>query len=286
MVLTGLLFVSVTGIVRYLGPDIPAVQAAFLRYGLGVALLAPVYIRILRSPPGGRTLALHAGRGFMHSFAVWLWFFAMARISIAQVTAINYSAPIFVAIGAALFLGERLFIRRIAGIAAGFLGMLIIVRPGFSQVSSGQIAMMVAAPMFATSFILAKKLTDSEDSWAIVAMLSLFVSLFLLPSALLAWQPTDVETVAWLALMAVFATAGHYTMMRAFACAPITVTQPATFLQLVWATLLGMAVFDEPADPWVLAGGGIIVAAITYISHREAVAARRAMTPPAPAAMD
>jgi drug/metabolite transporter (DMT)-like permease len=79
----------------------------------------------------------------------------------------------------------------------------------------------------------------------------------------------------WLALTAVFATLGHYTLTRAFKAAPLTVTQPITFLQLLWATLLGMLVFNEPFDPWVIAGGGVIVASVTYIAHREAAVRRR-----------
>ena len=117
----------------------------------------------------------------------------------------------------------------------------------------------------------------------VVAMLSLFCTLVLLPGAILHWRDPSWAEVGWLALTAVFATAGHYTMMRAFACAPITVTQPVQFLQLVWAALLGMAVFGEPVDPYVLIGGGVIVASATYISHREMVVARRSHTPPAPA---
>lgn len=87
----------------------------------------------------------------------------------------------------------------------------------------------------------------------------------------------------WLALTAAFATAGHFTMMKAFECAPITVTQPVQFLQLVWAAIMGVALFGEPIDPWVMLGGAVIVGSATYISHREMVVARRSHTPPAPA---
>jgi len=99
--------------------------------------------------------------------------------------------------------------------------------------------------------------------------------------ALLKRVHRGMEEVFWLAMTAVFATAGHYTLTRAFAAAPLTVTQPVSFLQLVWAALLGIVVFGEALDPMVIAGGGVIVGAATYISHREAVAARRAQTPPA-----
>lgn len=281
MLVTGLMFVCVTCIVRYLGTDLPAVQAAFMRYSIGLAMLLPALLSVLRHRPSGSVLGLYAARGMAHSVAVFLWFYAMARIPIAEVTAIGYIAPIFVTIGAAVFLGERLYFRRIAAVLIGFLGTLIILRPGFQEIGYGQLAQLGAAPFFAASFILAKKLTDNQDPASIVAMLSLFCTLGLLPGAMLEWRTPSWEEVFWLTMTAAFATAGHYTLTKAFSAAPITVTQPMGFLQLVWATLLGVILFAEPVDPYVILGGGIIVAAATYISHREALAARRETTPPA-----
>lgn len=282
MVLTTLLFVSVTGVVRYLGSSLPAVEAAFIRYGLGLAMVAPVLWRLHPPRPDGATLRLFAWRGLAHGGAVMLWFYAMARIPIAEVTAIGYTTPIFVTIGAALFLGERLHARRAVAIAIAFVGAMIIIRPGFSEIKLGSLAQLAAAPLFATSFLLAKKLTGRNDPAFIVFMLSLFCTVVLLPGALWQWRAPSWQEVAWLGLVAVLATAGHYTLTRAFEAAPITVTQPIGFIQLVWAALLGIIAFGEPLDPFVLAGGGVIVAAASYISHREATISRRAkvVTPP------
>jgi len=281
MLVTGLLFVCVTGIVRYLGSDMPAIEAAFIRYAIGLVLVAPMLWRLVRRPPAAGAMKLYAARGLVHGVAVMLWFYAMARVPIAEVTAIGYTSPIFVTIGAAVFLGEKLHARRIAAVAIGFLGTLVILRPGFESISLGQLAQLAAAPLFAISFLLAKKLTDREDPTIIVAMLSLGCTLVLLPGAVIQWRAPSTEEVFWLALVAVFATAGHYTLTRAFRAAPITVTQPVGFLQLVWASLLGIVAFGEALDPFVFAGGGVVVAAATYISHREAAAARRLRTPPA-----
>lgn len=283
MVLTTFCFVAVTGIVRYVGSDIPAVEAAFIRYIIGVLLFLPFMPRLLVRWPPAKTMMIHATRGLVHGVAVILWFYAMARIPIAEVTALGYVAPVFVAIGAAIFFGERLHLRRVAAIAAALAGAFIILRPGFQEVSSGQLAQLLAAPLFAGSFLLTKRLTDTEDPIVIVVMLSIFCTLVLLPGALVNWTTPSIVEVFWLAMTAVFATAGHYTMTRAFRAAPITVTQPVGFLQLVWATLLGIAAFGEPIDPFVILGGGIVVAAATFISHREAQAAQRIKTPPSSA---
>ena len=281
MLVTTVLFVCVTGIVRHLGSDIPAVEAAFIRYAIGLALVLPAFRPLLREWPDTGLMKVFVARGLVHGVAVLLWFYAMARIPIAEVTALGYTAPIFVTLGAAFFFGERLHARRIMAVVTGFAGAMIILRPGFNEISSGQLAQLTAAPLFACSFLLAKGLTRRINPSLIVAMLSLFCTLTLLPGAILQWRDPTLEEVAWLGLTAAFATAGHYTLTRAFAAAPLTVTQPVGFLQLVWAALLGMLVFGEALDPFVFLGGSIVVAAVTYISHREAQAARRMRTPPA-----
>lgn len=286
MVLTTFCFVAVTGIVRYIGTDIPSSQAAFIRYAFGVVIFLPVMRRVFVKPPSLPMMKIYVLRGILHGIAVSLWFYAMARIPIAEVTALGYTAPIFVTIGAAFYFGEKLHFRRVAAVVVGFIGTMIILRPGFEEVSIGQIAQLVAAPLFAASFLFAKRLTDEEDTMVIVLMLSVVCTLVLLPGAILIWTTPTLFEVLWLAMTAAIATLGHYTMTRAILAAPLTVTQPIGFLQLIWATMLGIIVFGEAADPYVLIGGGIVVAAITFISHREAVAARRQITPPAAATKD
>lgn len=274
MVITTLLFVVVTGIIRYMGSNLPALEAAFIRYAFGALLLFPVIIKLFSQKIPMDLWRTFAIRGFVHGFGVCLWFYAMARITIAEVTAIGYLTPIFVTIGAAYFLGESLKIRRIAGVVAGLVGALIILRPGFQEISIGQLAQLVAAPIFAVSYLYTKQLTGRASPEVIIAMLTLFCTLTLMPGALMQWQTPSLHEVLLLALTAVVATAGHYSMTRALKAAPISVTQPVIFMQLVWAAALGVLMFGEPLDAYVLTGGGIIVAAATYISYREAKAAR------------
>ena len=131
--------------------------------------------------------------------------------------------------------------------------------------------------------LLAKVLADRADAALVVAMLSVWVTIGLAPAALMAWVwPTWAELGILLGV-ALFATAGHYTMTLAMAAAPVAVTQPVTFLQLIWATLLGVLVFHEPIDIWVVVGGTVILGAVSYITWREARVKRRAVTPAVPA---
>jgi drug/metabolite transporter (DMT)-like permease len=274
MVATGICFAIVTAIVRYLGSNLPAVEAAFIRYFIGLLIMGPVLIKYFRVKFSPKLWGGFLIRGLVHGIGVILWFYAMARIPIAEVTAIGYMAPIFTTVGAAIFLHEVLHVRRILAVVISFLGAIIILRPGIEVIELGSLAQLLAAPGFAASFLLAKKLTATRSSTEIVVMLSIFCTLVLLPGALLQWRQPTPNELYLLLLTAVFATAGHFALTRAFACAPITVTQPVLFLQLIWASLLGYFAFGETPDPWVIVGGGIIIVSVTYISHREVLVSR------------
>lgn len=280
MLLNTLFMVFVTGIVRYVGTELPSSQAVFIRYCFGLALLLPWFGYFLRHLPSRKSLTLYATRGIMHGISVSLWFYAMARIPIAEVTALGYVTPIFVTLGAVYFFGEKLHLRRAIAIGVGLFGALIILRPGFQELSTGQLAQLLAAPGFALSYLIAKRLSATESPIVMVMMLTFMTVPVLAPGAILSWQTPSWSDVAWLALTAIFATASHYAVTRAIQAAPLSVTQPVVFLQLVWASILGIVVFDEPVDPFVIAGGGIVVAAITFISQREARRSRQQITPP------
>ncbi len=281
MMITGLMFVAVTGIVRYVGSGIPAAEAAFIRYVIGLAIMLPFLIPVFRRGIKPKAFAIFSLRGLAHALGVILWFYAMANIPIAEVTAIGYTSPIYITIGAAVFFGERMAMRRIVAVVTAFIGAMIILRPGFQEISNGQLAQVLSAPLFAISYLVAKKLSMQESPTVIVGMLSVFVTLGLAPFAYAVWETPALTEVFWLGLVAVFATAGHFTMTKALHAAPLMVTQPVTFLQLVWAMLLGSLMFGEAADFYVLLGGGVIIASVSFISYREWVVNRRAQTPPA-----
>ncbi|UWQ93413.1 DMT family transporter [Rhodobacteraceae bacterium M382] len=280
MLVTGLNFVAVTALVKYLGTNVPPAQAAFLRYLLGLVFLLPMLGAIRNTALSPRMHLLFFGRGIIHSGGVILWFFAMTQIPLAEVTAMNYLSPVYVTIGAALFLGETLAARRIAAIAVALIGAIIILRPGFREISPGHLAMLVTAVLFGGSYLLAKFTVDAANPPVVVAMLSIWVTIGLAPFAWAVWVPPSWSDLGILFGVACFATAGHYSMTLAFRAAPVAVTQPVTFLQLVWATALGALVFDEAVDVWVVAGGTLILGAVTFITWREAVLKRRAITPP------
>ena len=282
MLLTGFLFVAVTAIVKFMGSRVPAAEAAFLRYLFGIAFLLPLIRPLLRSRISGRFLRLSALRGAMHGIGVILWFYAMTRIPLAELTALNYLAPVYVTVGAVFVLGETLAFRRIAAVCLALVGAAVILRPGFRELSPGHWAMLLAAIVFAGSYLLAKILADEAPAELVVGALSVFVTITLAPFAFAVWiMPTWTE-VGLLFIVAFFATAGHYTMTLAFREAPVMVTQPVTFLQLVWAVALGAIFFGEATDIWVILGGTLILGSVCFITWREATLKRRRITPTVP----
>lgn len=276
MLLTGVLFVGVTVIVRHLGTDMEPTQSAFIRYAFGTLMLVHIFVRLRGE--GTRPLgvwAMYGARGIIHACGVSLWFYAMARIPIAEVTALGFTAPIFTTIGAALFLGEKLSLHRVGAVLIGFGGAMVIVQPGFQEINLGQLAQLAAAPLFACSFLIAKRLTRTEPSTAIVAWLSVAVTLALFPAALAVWRTPTLEELGWLFCVAALATAGHVTLTQAFRYADISLTQPFQFFQLVWAAVLGLVLFGERPEIWTWVGGGMIVAGATWIARHESRAPRK-----------
>jgi len=274
MAASGLCFVLVAVLVRWVGTDLPAPQAAFIRYLFGTLMLAPIFIRIARRELHVNAPGLMTVRGVAHGAGVILWFFAMARIPIAEVTAIGYLTPIIVTLAAAMFLGERLQARRIIAVIIGFVGVLVILRPGFQTLSIGQFAQLGTTPLFALSFILTKKLTDTDSNTVIVAMLSLICTVILFIPAAFNWSAVSMREYVLLFLTAGFATLGHFTVTHAFRCAPIAALQPVSYLQLIWAILLGVVLFGDVIDIYVVVGGAILVLSTSYIAHRESVVAK------------
>lgn len=281
MVTAGLCFVAVTALVKTLGARIPAAEQAFLRYLLGLVFLIPMIKPLRAAKLDARLYRIFTIRGAGHTVAVILWFYAMTRIPLSEVTAMNYLSPVYVTLGAALVLGERLAARRVLAIVVALIGVAIILRPGFREVNLGHVAMLGTAILFAVSYLSAKIVSDEVAPAVVVAMLSITVTIGLAPFAIAVWVwPTPYE-LAMLFAVAIFATGGHYAMTLAFKAAPVTVTQPVTFLQLIWAVLLGALVFGEPVDGFVILGGVVILAAVSFITWREAVLKRQAITPPA-----
>ncbi|WP_289042757.1 DMT family transporter [uncultured Aliiroseovarius sp.] len=275
MLVAGLLFVLMNALVKHVGQGVPSAQAAFLRFAFGLFFVLPAFGQLRRARFSGRIWGLFALRGLVHSVAVLCWFYAMTQITVAEVVAMNYLNPIYVMLGAALFLGETFSTRRMIAVAFAFAGVLIILRPGLRELGAGHLSMVFTAIFLGASYLVAKRLSQETSAAVVVAMMSITVTIGLAPVAWVVWVTPTLVQLGWLVLIAFFATAGHYSMTRAFAEAPVSVTQPVTFVQIIWAAAMGAWLFAEPVDIWVVTGAGVIIGAVSYITWREAMLNRR-----------
>jgi drug/metabolite transporter (DMT)-like permease len=210
-------------------------------------------------------------RGAVHWLGMCIWLLAVARITLAETTAIGFTTPLFIMAGAALLLKEPLRWDRSLATLTGFCGVLVIVVPRLTQVSSAYALLMLgSAAVFATSFLLSKRLTRIERPSVIVVWQSLTVTLFSIPLAMANWQ--SPSAAAWLtaALCGLLTIVGNYCLTRAFSVADISASQPAKFLDLVWACVLGWLMFGDRPQVSTLLGGLIIFASTLWVARREA----------------
>ena len=273
MVVASFTFALFMLIARIGADDLHVVQVAFMRYFMSLVLVLPVLARLGVAGFWGLNLGLHGLRGAAHGLAVVGWFYALTQMPIAEVSAIGFTGPVFITIGAALFLGERVGVHRWGAVAVGLVGALIIIQPGVVPLNAGVLAMAAAVPLFAASDLFVKALVRTESPTVIIAVLNVILTVGMAPFAWWFWQPTDWRDWVLAGGMAVFATFSHICMGKAFAAADVSAVQPARFLQLPWLALLGYLAFAEFPSLAAWTGAAVIIASVSYIMNRERVAA-------------
>ena len=273
----GMVFSVLNALMRALTLQLDPFQAQFLRYSFGLLVLLPMVARAGLAAYRPRQIGGQFLRGAAHTAGLCLWFAALPRIPMADTTAIGFTGPIFMMIGAWLFLGEAMRWDRWIATLVGFAGAMIVVGPKLSADGGGyHLVMLASAPMFAMSFLITKALTRYESTGVILVWQSLTVSLFSLPMALFTWQsPTGLQWAAFL-LCGVLGSLGHWCLTHAFRVADISATQSIKFLDLVWAAALGWLVFGDVPTAAALLGGVVICTATLWLARRESDAAIRA----------
>ena len=278
---SGAIFCFLNALMRGLAQQLPPLQTQFLRYLFGLVVLLPLLL--LRAGPAAYRPQSPMGqfaRGAVHTLGLVLWFMALPHIPLADTTAIGFTGPLFIMIGAAAFLREPMHWERWLATAIGFCGVLIVLGPklGLGGGGSGgyHLLMLASAPVFAASFLITKVLTRTETTGVIVFWQALTVTAFSLPMALWVWQAPSA--LQWLGFMlcGALGSGGHYCLTRSFRVADISSTQSVKFLDLIWATALGWLLFADLPAQTTLLGGVVISAATLWVARREQ---RRGATP-------
>jgi drug/metabolite transporter (DMT)-like permease len=267
----GLTFVVLNTQMRYLSRQIEPFETLFLRYVCGTIVILPFLWRSVWSQAWPNNVCGQFVRGGYHTFALTLWFIALPHIPLADMTAIGFTTPIFIMLGAWVFLNETMRWERWLAAAVGFVGVVVVVAPGLSgQGGLYNIIMLCTSPLFAGSFLMTKALTKQEKPIVIVLWQGITVSLMSLPLALWHWQTPDLWQCAGFMLCGGVGTLGHYFLTRSYEAADISATQSLKFLELVWASLMGWIVFSDVPTSTTLMGGVIICASTVWVARREA----------------
>src|SRR3979490_2027351 len=213
---------------------------AFMRYFFGTLMLIPIVMKLgIHRAMHTRRLPLHLFRGAIHGGGMYLWFIGLPLTTLARVTALGFTGPIFVTIGAALFLGEKVRLRRWMAVLVGFAGAMIIIRPGFSQIHLGVICILISTPIFSASNLISKALARTDSANTIVIWQNIVIVACAAPFALFFWQTPDLADLLWFVAAGLCGTLGHLSQQRGYQLADITPLQPIGFPALLSDTVLG-----------------------------------------------
>lgn len=280
MLASAVLFGAMAVVIRLASRQLHPFQIAFFRNLFGFAFALPL---LLRHGPGllrTAKLPLYLLRCAIGIVSMLGGFWAIVNLPLALAISLSYSTPLFVTVGAVLFLGEVVRARRWTAVIAGFLGVLVIVRPGAESFSAGTLIALLAAAMSAVVAISIKFLSRTEHPDAIVIYTSLlWIPMSLLP-ALWVWVAPAGITWLWVVLAGLLGTAGHVCWTRGLKLGEASLLAPLSFMQLPVVAVAGYVLFDEAIGRWTVLGASIVFGANFYIARREAQLARRAAIDP------
>jgi drug/metabolite transporter (DMT)-like permease len=267
-------FASMHAAVRFVSKDLHPFEIAFFRNLFGLLVFLPILMRSGLMLLHTQRIGAHVARGFINASSMLAWFTALSLIPLADATSLALTGPLFVTLGAMLFLGETVRARRWIALLVGVAGTVVIIRPGFVDVSIGSLLVLYTAIAVSGSKLIAKSLSRTDSTSTIVAYLTLIMMPITFVAALFFWRwPSPVE-LAWLVVIGVTGSIGHLCLVKAYFFADVSAVEPITFTRLIWAALIGYLAFAEVPHMWVWIGGGMIVGATSYIAHRVSVLRR------------
>jgi drug/metabolite transporter (DMT)-like permease len=271
-------FGLMTVTIRLASQTLETFEVAFFRNFFGLLVLLPFLHGRVRDVLRTTQLPRYFLRSALGVASMLCGFWAIGHLPLAQAVSLSYSTPLFVTIAAVLFLHEQVRARRWAAVVIGFIGVLVIVRPGSAQFSLGTLVALSAAVLSGVVAIQIKQLSRVDASDTIVLWTYLFwVPISLVP-ALTVWEWPQGMAWVWVIATGILGTGGQLLWTRALKLGDVSALTPISFMQLPLVAFFGWLLFDEAISRWTVLGAGIIFAANAYIAHREAQLARRAAT--------
>ena len=249
--------------------DVNVYVAGFFRFFLGLVIILPYIIKNKDAVLKTTHLKKHILRAILGLPAMLLYFSALVLLPIEKLTAISFVVPLIVTILAVFFLGEKIYIYRTLALILGFSGMLVIIRPGFVEISIGVYMVLFSALLWSINIIITKKISKDDSAITILAYQSIFMSLLSFFIVLFFWEMPSLKTFIYLILAAMCGTVLHLALNHAFKLVDVSMTQPYSFLNLVFASIIGYFVFNETPDLYTWVGALIIFVGVLIISYRE-----------------
>lgn len=275
MLVTTVMFTAMHAAIRHVTEELHPLQAAFFRAAFGFLIFMPHIFQhgfgFLRT----ERIGMHMLRAALNAGAMFLFFIGLSVTALAKVTALSFTSPLFMAVLSVMILGERMRLRRWTATLLGFIGMLVIVRPGFIELDAGSIMIICSSAIWAVCMIVIKMLLRTETSMATTGYASIFLSLFALGPAVYVWQNPTLDAWFWMLFIGVIGASAQYLLAEALRQADAGAIMPFDFAKLVWASMFGFYLFGEIPDAYTWLGALIIFASGSYIAYRESVVARR-----------
>jgi drug/metabolite transporter (DMT)-like permease len=281
MTLAAFFFSLLSTLVRIASADLPPLEVAFFRNLFALAAMLPWLLSSGFPGLETRHISLHLTRAVIGVLAMGLWFTSLALVPLADAVALSFTLPLFIVAGAGAILGEKVGLRRWSATAIGFLGMLVILRPGFAVVSPVMALPVATAAFWATSGLILKHMSATVRAGTSVLYMNLLMTPLSLVPAVFVWRWPHWEDFFVLAAIGLLATLAHLALARALAVADASAIAPFDYVRLPFVALLAFLLFAEVAEVWTWIGAAIIAGSAIYVARRESVLAKqRDATPP------
>lgn len=265
--------------IREAAVSLDTLQIVFFRNLFAAVVVAPVVLKLgLGATLKTEHFKLHLARSLVGVTAMYCWFFAITLLPLAEATALNFTVPLFATAGAALILGEVVRLRRWSATVVGFLGVLVILRPGFQEITWEMSLPMIAAVFMAGAVLMMKRLSNTETPLTMVLYLNVFMVPISFVPALFVWQWPDLYTWFMVVLVGSLGALAQVCMAKAYQHADASAIMPLDYARLPFVALLAYLAFGEVPDNWTWVGAAIIAGSALYIARREAQVARERAT--------
>ena len=270
LIIISIIFGTLMGtFIKLAQEELNVFTTGFLRFFFGFLIITPYILKTKFEVFSTKNLKIHILRSALNLPAMLLGFAALAMLPLEKMTAIHFIVPIIVTILAVIFLKEKIYLFRSIALVMGFLGMLIILRPGIIDISIGIYMALISSLIWSVVIILTKKVSKDDSAITILSHQYVYMSLFSFPLVIYFWDQPSLKTIIFILCAAMSGTVLHIALNHAYKLVDVTMTQPYSFLGLVVSSIIGYFVFSDKPDFYTWLGASVIFCGVLLISYRE-----------------